>query len=292
MAFQKNRRRRSLVWVNVLIKDKLQNAIDSEVDCVVMDLEDTLPLSQKREGREAVVKALKELDFNGKERIVRINGLDTPFAADDIKEILPALPDAIRLPKCETVEYVLRLDKEIADFESANGLEKNTIGMILMIETPLGIINSYEMAKCSDRICAIGIGLEDLTTAMQINRKYELDAQQLIYARQKVIISGRAAGVQVLDSSSLIDDPEFIYKDCVTSKEFGFDGRSMVNLNHVDPINRGYSPSEEEINWANNVINVYQNSQNGSEEPYYGKLFVDIPVVAKAEQILMKAAQE
>lgn len=291
MAFQKNRRRRSLVWVNVLIKDKLQNAIDSEVDCVVMDLEDTLPLSQKREGREAVVKALKELDFNGKERIVRINGLDTPFAADDIKEILPALPDAIRLPKCETVEYVLRLDKEIADFESANGLEKNTIGMILMIETPLGIINSYEMAKCSDRICAIGIGLEDLTTAMQINRKYELDAQQLIYARQKVIISGRAAGVQVLDSSSLIDDPEFIYKDCVTSKEFGFDGRSMVNLNHVDSINRGYSPSEEEINWANNVINVYQNSQNGSEEPYYGKLFVDIPVVAKAEQILMKAAQ-
>lgn len=291
MGFQKNRRRRSLVWVNVLIEDKLKNAIDSEVDCIVMDLEDTLPLSQKKEGREAVVKALKELDFHGKERIVRINGLDTPYAADDIREILPALPDVIRLPKCETVEYVLRLDQEIADFEAANGLEKNTIGMILMIETPLGIINSYEMAKCSDRICAIGIGLEDLTTAMQISRKYELDGQQLLYARQKVIIAGRAAGVQVLDSSTLLDDPEFIYKDCVISREFGFDGRSMVNLNHVDPINRGYSPSDEEIDWANNVISVYQNSQNGSAEPYYGKLFVDIPVVAKAEQILLKAAQ-
>lgn len=289
MSSQKNRRRRSLIWVNVLVEGKLAKAIESAADCIVMDLEDTLPVSQKEEGRAATVRALRELDFRGKERIVRINGLDTPYAADDLAAILPAMPDAIRLPKCETAQYVLRLDGIISQFERAQGLPQNTIGLILMIETPLGVLNSYEMASCCDRIWAIGIGLEDLTTSLQINRRYELKSHQLLYARQKVVIAGRAAGVQVLDSSTLLNDPEFILADCIDSRDMGFDGRSMVNVEHVEAINQGYSPSAEEISWANHIIRIYQDAHQGISEPYYNKLYVDIPVVAKAEQILLKA---
>lgn len=289
MSSQKNRRRRSLVWVNVLIEDKLKRAISCEADCIVMDLEDTLPVSQKKEGRLATAKALKEMDFRGKERIVRINGLDTPYAMADLEAILPAMPDAIRLPKCERVEYVLRLDEILSRFEEKHGLEKNTIGIILMLETPMGILNSYELASCCKRIWAIGIGLEDLTTSMQINRRYELKSQQMLYAKQKVVMAGRAAGVQVLDSSTLLDDPEFILADCIDSRDMGFDGRSMVNVEHTAAINRGYSPSEEEIDWANHIISAYQDAHENAGEPYYNKLYVDIPVVAKAEQILLKA---
>lgn len=289
MSSQKNRRRRSLVWVNVLVEDKLKRAISSEADCIVMDLEDTLPISQKDEGRLATAKALKEMDFRGKEKVVRINGLDTPYALADLEAILPAMPDAIRLPKCEREEYVLRLDEILSRFEAENGLEKDTIGIILMLETPMGILNSYELASCCKRIWAIGIGLEDLTTSMQINRRYELKSQQMLYARQKVVMAGRAAGVQVLDSSTLLDDPEFILADCIDSRNMGFDGRSMVNVEHTSAINRGYSPSEEEIDWANHIISVYQNAHENAGEPYYNKLYVDIPVVTKAEQILLKA---
>lgn len=289
MSSQKNRRRRSLVWVNVLVEDKLKRAISSEADCIVMDLEDTLPISQKDEGRLATAKALKEMDFRGKEKVVRINGLDTPYALADLEAILPAMPDAIRLPKCERVEYVLRLDEILSRFEAENGLEKDTIGIILMLETPMGILNSYELASCCKRIWAIGIGLEDLTTSMQINRRYELKSQQLLYAKQKVVMAGRAAGVQVLDSSTLLNDPEFILADCIDSRDMGFDGRSMVNVEHTSAINQGYSPSKEEIDWANHIIKAYQDARENTGEPYYNELYVDIPVVTKAEQILLKA---
>ncbi len=286
MVNKKGRLRRSLAWVNVLVKDKLHLAIESNVDSIVLDLEDTLPIGQKEEGRAETVRALMEEDFQGKERVVRINALDTKWAAADLQAVLPALPDAIRLPKCETVEYVLRLDSIISEFEQSHGLEKNSIGMILMIETPLGIINCVDMAKCSDRIFAIGLGMEDLTTALHITRSYELNSTNLIYARQKLVIAGRAAGVQVLDSSVLLDDPEFIYQDSVNSKQFGYDGRSVVNLNHVDAVNRAYRPSEKEIEWANRIIDIYDHCQETEGEPYYQGLFVDIPVVTKARQIL------
>lgn len=286
MADKKNRPRRSLAWINVLVKDKLQQAIESNVDSIVLDLEDTLPVNQKEIGRAETVRALMEEDFQGKERVVRINALDTQWAEADLLAVLPALPDAIRLPKCETVEYVLRLDSIISEFEHAHNLVRNSIGIILMIETPLGIINCVDMAKCSDRIYAIGLGMEDLTTSLRVARSYELNSLNLLYARQKLVIAGRAAGVQVLDSSVLLDDSEFIYQDSVNSKQFGYDGRSVVNLKHVDAVNRAYRPSDKEIEWANKIIDIYDHRKETGEEPYYQGLFVDIPVVTKARQIL------
>lgn len=286
MENKKNRRRRSLAWINVLVKDKLRQAIESNVDSIVLDLEDTLPVSQKEEGRAETARVLMEEKFQGKERVVRINALDTQWAVADLQAVLPAMPDAIRLPKCETVEYVLRLDGIISEFEQSHGLEKNSIGMILMIETPLGIINCVDMAKCSDRIFAIGLGMEDLTTALRVTRSYELNSPNLLYARQKLVIAGRAAGVQVLDSSVLLDDLDFIYQDSVISKQLGYDGRSIVNLNHVDAVNRAYSPSEKEIEWAYKIIDMYDHRQELEEELYYQGLFVDVPVVTKARQIL------
>lgn len=286
MENKKNRRRRSLAWINVLVKDKLRQAIESNVDSIVLDLEDTLPVSQKEEGRAETARVLMEEKFQGKERVVRINALDTQWAVADLQAVLPAMPDAIRLPKCETVEYVLRLDGIISEFEQSHGLEKNSIGMILMIETPLGIINCVDMAKCSDRIFAIGLGMEDLTTALRVTRSYELNSPNLLYARQKLVIAGRAAGVQVLDSSVLLDDLDFIYQDSVISKQLGYDGRSVVNLNHVDAVNRAYSPSEKEIEWAYKIIDMYDHRQELEEELYYQGLFVDVPVVTKARQIL------
>lgn len=284
----KNRKRRSLIWVNVLVEGKLKKAIDSEADCIVMDLEDTLPIAQKAEGREAVVEALQQVDFRGKERIVRINSLDTPYAMADLAAVLPARPDSIRLPKCETADQVKRVDAIITSFEQENGLTPGDIGLILMIETPKGVFNARELASSSSRVWAIGIGLEDLTTEMGINRRYELGCNQMLFAKQMVVMAAKEAGIQALDSSTLINDPEFIYKDCRDSRDMGFDGRSMVNVDHVAAIKRGYMPSEEEIYWANGVIETYRRTKTLDTEPYYGTLFVDIPVVKKAENILAK----
>lgn len=282
--------RRSLLWVNGYDTEKLKKAIDSNTDTIVIDLEDGVTVPQKDEAREKAYEALKNWDFKGKERAVRVNGLDTPFFKDDLEKVLPAIPDAIRLPKCETVEYVLEMDRILTELEEKNGIAKNTIELILMIETPLGVMNSYELAHCTKRVTAMGIGMEDLTASMEVARHYELNTTDLIYARQKVILSAKAAGVQAIDSGVLFSgDLDFFMKDCLQDKRDGFEGRSVSDLNHIDLVNEAFSPTEREIDWAKRIIEAYENGvKTGRSDIYVDGKYVDPPVVSKAELIMSR----
>lgn len=280
--------RRSLLWVNGYDAEKLKKGIESDVDCIVLDLEDGVTVPNKPEARRVTYDALKNWDFKGKERVVRVNAPDTPFFADDLKEVLPALPDAVRLPKCETVEYVLNMDSILAKLEEENGLPRDTIELILMIESPLGVMNSYDMARCCKRVTAVGIGMEDLTASMQVSRHYELRSLDLLYARQKVVLSCKAAGVQAIDSGVLFSgDLEFYMQDCLNDKRDGFEGRSVGDLNHIPLVNKAFSPTEQEIDWAQRIIAAYNKAiADEISDVYVDGKYVDPPVVSKAELIL------
>lgn len=282
--------RRSLLWVNGYDTEKLKKAIESNTDTIVIDLEDGVTVPQKAEAREKAYEALKNWDFKGKERALRVNGLDTPFFKDDLEKVLPAIPDAVRLPKCETVEYVLEMDRILTELEEKNGVPQNTIELILMIETPLGVMNSYELAKCTKRVTAMGIGMEDLTASMEVARYYELNTTDLIYARQKVILSAKAAGVQAIDSGVLFSgDLDFFMKDCMQDKRDGFEGRSVSDLNHIDLVNKAFSPTEKEIDWAKRVIEAYENGvRTGCSDVYVDGKYIDPPVVSKATLIMSR----
>lgn len=282
------RLRRSLLWVNGYDKEKLKKGIESEVDSIVLDLEDGVTVPNKPEARAVTRDVLRNWDFKGKERVVRVNGLDTPFFEADLKEVLQALPDAVRLPKCESVEYVLKMDSILAKLEEENGLERDSIELILMIETPLGVMNSYEMARCCKRVTAMGIGMEDLTASMQVARQYELRSQDLLYARQKVVLSCKAAGVQAIDSGVLFSgDLDFYMQDCLNDKRDGFEGRSVGDLNHIPLVNKAFSPSDEEIDWAKRIIAAYDKAvADQISDVYVDGKYVDPPVVSKAALIL------
>ena len=102
--------RRSLLWVPSNKWDRILEGINSNADCIVLDLEDLVPIKEKVIARDMACKALKELNFRGKERIVRINPINTTLGQEDIAAITKCKPDAIRLPKCESTEYILQLD--------------------------------------------------------------------------------------------------------------------------------------------------------------------------------------
>ena len=145
--------RRTLLWVNGNNQAKLRDAIDnSDADVIVLELEDMCPACDKLEARAMAVAALSTWDFKDKERGVRINGLDTEWGRDDLEAILPCVPDVIRLPKCESRDYVIGVDAILTQYELTHGIPRNTIELILMIETPLGLRNVYEMATCSKRV--------------------------------------------------------------------------------------------------------------------------------------------
>lgn len=285
--------RRSLVWVSGYDLDKLKKAIDSNVDAIVLDLEDGVTVNQKPEARACAYKALKEWDFKGKERVVRVNGLDTEFFKDDLEQVLPAIPDAVRLPKCESVEYVLQMDRHLTELERKYGVPEGSIELILMIETAKGIMKCYEMASCCKRVTAMGVGMEDLTASMGVARNYELGSQDLLYARQKLVLEAKAAGVQALDSGVLFSgDPDYMVQDTLKDKRDGFDGRSLSDLSHVDIINQCFSPTKEEAEWAGRVIAAYKKAvEEGCSNVEIDGKFIDPPVVAKAEKIMERLAQ-
>lgn len=285
------RLRRSLAFCKGLEPEKVQMLIDSNVDCVVMDLEDGVVSTRKPENRTITAEILKQWDFKGKERVLRINGPHTPFYQEDMEQVVRVgLPDAIRLPKCEFTEYILRVARDLKAIEHAAGLPENTIEIILMIETAKGIMNTYDMCCCSERVTAVGIGMEDLTASMGILRRYELGCLDLIYARQKMVLEAKAAHIQAIDSGVLFNaETEYIYRESVIARQMGFDGRSCSARypHHIDFANKAFSPAPDEVLWANKVVAAYNEATaQGNSEVYVDGKFVDPPVVLKAQNVL------
>ena len=283
--------RRSLAFCQAINPEGVKKLIDGNVDCLVFDLEDGVVVTKKEENRKKTLEILKNWDCRGKERIVRINGPGTPFYERDMEEVIrPGLPDAVRLPKCESVEYVKKVSEDLDRIERETGTSRNTIEIILMVETAKGIMNTYNLCTCSERVTAVGIGMEDLTASMGILRRYDLNCMDLLYARQKMILEGKAAKVQVIDSGILFHaTQQYIYEDSVNGRYMGFDGRScsIRSPDLIDAVNRAFTPLESEVEWAEKVKRAYETAvEQGESDVYVDGKFIDPPVVDKAKNIL------
>lgn len=286
------RLRRTLLWVNGNQPERLKDALKTDADCIVLELEDLVPPTQKDAARAGAVYALKNVDFGTKEKIVRINHPDSEWGRKDMEDIFPLIPNAIRLPKCETVDYVLRIDEKLSAVERDKGLARNTIELILMLETPLGILNCYEMAVCSKRVTGMGIGAGDLTSAMGIDRSLNADSVQLLYAKQKMVMAAKAAGIQVFDTTVItppgVSMDHFIEEDTRKDKEMGFTGRSVSMFPHIKIINEVYAPKKEEYELAKRLVNGYHEALEAGQKAdiFVEGHFLDAPVVAKARQVI------
>lgn len=283
------RLRRTIYWANGLALDNLKKAIASDVDAICMDLEDGILPMNKKACREATAEVLRTWDFRGKERLVRVNKFGTEYLEEDLAVILPAKPDALRIPKAEKVEDLLAMDARLEKFEKENGMEKNAIEMVLMIETALGMYRCYELASCCERITAVGIGMEDFTTSMGLEeRRYIPGNPDLTYARQKMVLDCLAAGVQPIDSGVLFNgNVEYMREDTQIDKYQGFVGRSVGDLAQVDIINEVFAPSQKNVDWAARVLSGWENAMaTGNGDLYVDGKFVDPPVVEKATAIM------
>lgn len=293
------RLRRTLLWVNGNDQKKLREAIDhSHADTIVLELEDMCPACDKLAARASAVEVLTTWDFKGKERGVRINGLDTEWGRQDLEAILPCVPDVIRLPKCETVEYVIGMDAILTQFELTHGLPKNRIELILMLESPLGIRNGYEMAVCCERVTGLGFGAGDFTCSMNMDRDLTVGSTQLLYAKQKLAIDAHAAGVQAFDTTVVCLPGEmeamnqFILEDTKAIRQMGFDGRSVSMMPQIDIINSVFSPTAEDVAAAHRIIDGYQAGLDaGLSEIWVDGNFLDPPVIDKARRVIALADQ-
>jgi len=281
--------RRSMLFLPGNNPNMLINGNCLGSDAVIFDLEDAVSPSEKDAARILVRNTMRYMDFRGCEIIVRINSIDTPYWKRDLDEILPQQPGLILLPKTGTAQDVLEADAYITQVEEKLGLEKNTVGLMPLIETALGVENAFGIASATARVRALFLGAEDLTADLRCKRTKE--GREIEYARTRLVMAARAAGVEVYDTPFTdVNDDEGIQKDAAYAKALGFSGKASISPRHVGVINRVFSPTQADIDYSYEVMDAIAlaKEQGKGAIALRGKM-IDAPIVARAEQTIAMA---
>ncbi len=258
-------------------------------DAVIFDLEDAVAPDQKDAARVLVRNILRDLDFSLVETIVRINSIDTAYWQLDLDNILPCKPDIIMLPKSSCAKDIEVVDDYISALEEKLGYEKNTVRLMPLIETAMGVENAFAIAAARPRVCALFLGAEDLTADLRCKRT--MGGLEIDYARHRMVMAARAAGVDVYDTPFTdVNDDEGIRTDAALAKSLGFTGKASISPRHIDAINEVFSPSKADIRYAFEVMDAIAlaKEQGKGAIALHGKM-IDAPIVARAQQTLAAA---
>ena len=278
--------RRSMLFLPGNNPNMLINGGTLGADAIIFDLEDAVAPAEKDAARILVRNTMKYMDLGGCEKIVRINSADTPYWKPDIDAIAPQKPDLILLPKSANPADVLEVDAYLTETEAKLGLAQNTIGLMALIETAMGVENAFMIASCTKRVKALFLGAEDLTADLQCKRTKE--GREIEYARTRLVVAARAAGVDVYDTPFTdVNDDEGIVVDAQLAKALGFTGKASISPRHVEIINSVFSPTEKEIDYAYEVMDAIAlaKSQGKGAIALHGKM-IDAPIVARAQRTI------
>jgi citrate lyase subunit beta / citryl-CoA lyase len=281
--------RRTMLYVPGNNAGMMKDAHIFRSDSVMFDLEDSVSLAEKDTARFLVYNALSTLNYEGIETVVRINGLDTPFGHEDIRAMVRAKPDVIRLPKTETARDVIDVEKLLEKEEKAAGLEVGTIRMMAAIEGPLGVLNAYEIATASKRLIGIALGAEDFVTSMKTNRSP--GGIELLFARSQILTAARAAGIYAIDTVySDVNNEEGFLEEVKLIKQLGFDGKSVISPRQIQPVHNVFCPEEKDVEQAIRVIHAIKEAEakNSGVISLNGKM-IDKPIVDRARRVLEMA---
>lgn len=281
--------KRSMLFIPGNTPNLLINGNCLGADMVIFDLEDAVSPDEKDSARVLVRNTLRYLDFSALGTIVRINSVDTPYWKKDLDEILPLKPDMIMLPKSGTAEDIRTVDAYMSSLEKKQGLEENSVRLMPLIETALGVENAFAIASASARVQAIFLGAEDLTADLRCKRTKE--GKEIEYARTRLVVAARAANVDVYDTPFTdVNDDEGIRVDAEHAKALGFTGKASISPRHVDVINEVFSPSQKDIDYAYEVMDAIRRAkeQGRGAIALHGKM-IDAPIVNRAKQTIEAA---
>jgi len=264
----------------------LQNCAIYGADGVLLDLEDAIALSEKDAARKLVKHALSAVDFGGVEKVVRINGADTPFFEADLAEIVPTRPDAVRIPKVDSAADVIAADRIISELEARHGIEPGSIRIQAMLETARAIVNVNGIAAASPRLIGLTLGGQDLAADLGI--KATKGGLELLYAKSAVVIAAKAFGLLAFDTVFTdINDLEGLAEAAALSVSLGFSGKAAIHPSQIPVIHRAFTPGEKELRKAIAVVRgAREAAARGVGVVSVDGKMVDGPVVAQAERTI------
>ena len=259
------------------------NAGLHSADGIILDLEDSVAPEKKDEARILVRNALRQINFYGAERMVRIN--QGVRGLEDLHSIIPHNVNLVLLPKCESADYIKQVEEEIAGIKKKFNL-KNQVFLMPIIESALGIENSFNIAKGSENIVAIAIGLEDYTADLNVSRTVE--GNESFYARTRLVVAAKAAGIQPIDSVfSDVADMEALKQTVEISKSLGFEGMGCIHPRQIAVIKQGFAPDRTELEKSKKIVLAFETAKfKGLGVVALGSKMLDPPVVARAQKII------
>ena len=251
-------------------------------DCVLLDLEDSVPLSEKPAARILVKHLLAAVAFP-KEVWVRINGLDSG-GEDDVRAVLQGCPHGLCLPKAESAADVTRLATLLDEVESACSIELGFTKIMPIIETARGVLHCEEIAAADPRIVVLAFGAEDFTRDVGALRT----RRSMLFARSMIVAAATAAGIQASDTVYAdLADEEGLTKECALARELGFDGKGAINPRQLAPIHQAFSPTEDELEHARRVVEAAEDAERaGSGAVALDGKMIDRPVLERAKRTL------
>lgn len=279
------RLRRTMMFVPGNNPGMMADAYIYGPDSIMLDLEDSVTMAEKDTARLLVHNALKTIDYGDTEMVVRINPLNTPYGKKDIEAVVKAGVDVIRMPKTETAEEVIEVEREIERVEKEIGCLGRT-QIMAAIESALGVVNAYAIATASKRMMGIALGAEDYSANLKTQRTPE--GSELLLARETIVVAARAAGIDALDTVySNLNDMETFRNEVETIKKLGFDGKSIINPRQIEVVNEVFAPKEKEIQKSLTILAAIKEAEKkGSGVIAVNGKMVDRPVVLRAQRTI------
>lgn len=280
---------RSLLYVPVNVEKFVEKAHTRGADCIQLDLEDSVPASEKEAARRLVPDVARRVRRGGADVVVRVNSPMT-MTEQDLEAAVGRDVDGIALTKVESPEQVQRIDDYITRLEAARGLTSGHTRLIAMIESPAAFFRMPAIAASSPRLAAMNIGGEDFALECGM----EPTGETLLMPKQQMIFAARAAGIMPLgfiDSIASFGDWDAFGAMVRRSRQFGFMGAGCIHPGQVPIVNREYSPSSDEVAYATRIVTenkVHAAAGRGSWS-LDGKM-IDVPVVLRAERLLARHA--
>ncbi|MGK2928085.1 MAG: HpcH/HpaI aldolase/citrate lyase family protein [Acidimicrobiales bacterium] len=249
------RPRRSVLYMPGANERALEKAKGLTADALILDLEDAVAPDAKDEARDRVCAAAASGQYGKREIAIRANGLGTQWHDADVAAIAAAGPDAIVVPKIDSVEDVRAIESAL---EKGGAPEHTRIWA--MVETPVAMLHAEEIARCSERLTVLVMGTNDL--AKELRAEHVPGRQPLLTGLGLCLLATRASGKVILDGVyNDIADAEGFADECRQGRQMGFDGKTLIHPSQLDPCNEVFAPSDDDVEAAREIIAAFEEAE-------------------------------
>jgi citrate lyase subunit beta/citryl-CoA lyase len=274
----------------------MAKAAGSNADEVIFDLEDGCAISQKIPARKTLIDAFQTLDFGGKARAFRANGIQTRFFYRDVIEVVEAAGskiDVLVLPKVRDAADLLLADRLLAQIEQNMEWPVGRIRLEALIESAAGLVNVEAIAAATPRLAALLFGVVDYAGDIGIREPLREQFALYHYPKARIVAAARAAGIDVIDGvTTQVRDLELCEHDAREAARMGFDGKWAIHPDQVEIINRAFTPTPEELTRAREILDAYQQAgqQSGGVFVYKDEMIdaASLPIERKKLAIAKK----